>query len=209
MTPPSAFHSVVPSPGLLELTSIPPGTRITLRPQQPGHQQTDRGAGSDAAAATEQDQQQTSRPPALPNLFGHISRHTRAPAEIGNLHLQAQADALDLARRGYNPGPLYQHSDEFPESEDDYEMMMDDADLADEEQVYRFVERLGTGVGQDDERRLRGYQVMRGQMASHKRVASRKAVKELESVDIKELSESERSKWPFSPDYEPPVARIC
>ena len=67
-----------------------------------------------------------------------------------------------------------------------------------EDEHLRFIEQFGpAGPGYHElgagESRLRAHQILRGQM-SNKRVASRKAIASLESVDASTLSESERSK---------------
>ncbi|KAL2255722.1 hypothetical protein VTK26DRAFT_2810 [Humicola hyalothermophila] len=71
----------------------------------------------------------------------------------------------------------------------------DDSAPDDEEQVYRYVQEFSVGhphFRNLSEEHIRAAQLLRGQL-SNKRVASKKALAQLESVDIQTLPESERT----------------
>ena len=67
--------------------------------------------------------------------------------------------------------------------EDDYNL-----DEEDEEDALRYILNADDG-------NLRGYQMLRGQLDTTKRVATKKALRELQSVQISDLPEKERSKF--------------
>ncbi|VBB73437.1 Putative protein of unknown function [Podospora comata] len=76
--------------------------------------------------------------------------------------------------------------DDYDESEEDYSPIDDD------DEAYRFATQFGHGY-MPDESRLRQQQLLRGQMSSNKRVASKKALASLQSVDMESLTASERT----------------
>lgn len=103
------------------------------------------------------------------------------------------------ARRSLSRAYSQQHSDY--DSDDDFD------GLDEEHHALRIIEQFaGTGIpvraGDMDEERIRAHQVLRGQLSS-KRVASRRAISSLQSVDISTLPESERSKLSL------PQACVC
>jgi hypothetical protein len=80
------------------------------------------------------------------------------------------------------------------DSDDDFDQLMDDAD----EQTLRYIEEFSVGNPQFralTEDHVRASQILRGQM-SNKRVASKKALAQLQSVDLDTLPETERSTSP-------------
>lgn len=92
------------------------------------------------------------------------------------------------------PGPGYRHSS--PEGSSD-----EDLDSAENEAGFLEVVTTRNGamppyLGPDE--RIRAHQLMRG-TASGKRVASRRAIESLQSVEISGLGESERSKSKANP----------
>lgn len=81
----------------------------------------------------------------------------------------------------------------------DYDSDEDPADLMEtESETLSFLEQFSVGNigfhGRDDELRIRAQQVIRGQL-TNKRVASRKAIGQLQSVEISTLDEGERCKF--------------
>ncbi|KAK3366951.1 hypothetical protein B0T24DRAFT_373434 [Lasiosphaeria ovina] len=76
----------------------------------------------------------------------------------------------------------------------DYDSEEDPDQIDDDEQALRFIEQFSVGPYHRDfdETRVRAHQLLRGQM-SNKRVASRKALAQLQSVDLDSLEESERT----------------
>ncbi|GAB1311396.1 hypothetical protein MFIFM68171_01606 [Madurella fahalii] len=88
------------------------------------------------------------------------------------------------------PTSVSQHSDY--DSDEDLEQLMDDAD---DQTLHHYIEEFSAGNPQFralTEDHVRASQILRGQI-SNKRVASRKALSQLQSVDLNTLPESERT----------------
>ncbi|KAK4197054.1 hypothetical protein QBC40DRAFT_108830 [Triangularia verruculosa] len=95
-----------------------------------------------------------------------------------SLSARAAAIAEDLARR---------NGDDFDESEEDYSPVDED------DEAYHFATQfVPHGYMGGEENRLRQQQLLRGQLSTSKRVASKKALTSLQSVDMKTLTESEK-----------------
>jgi hypothetical protein len=87
-------------------------------------------------------------------------------------------------------------SSDYDSDEDSPDMMETDGDQL------SFLEQFSVGNmtfhGRDEEMRIRTQQMIRGQL-SNKRIASKKAIGQLQSVDISTLDETERCKLFPSP----------
>lgn len=69
----------------------------------------------------------------------------------------------------------------------------EEADRLDEEEAFRYLEHFSAPRGDPEEYRVRAQQIIRGQLPT-RRVASKRAISQLQSVDRNTLPESEQSK---------------
>lgn len=208
-TQPTASSSGEPRSVVLPPVNSTPLFTASEDPARP----SDRGPGNGASLSSSSSSavtvaSQLPRPP----LFGAMEplQRTDASSTAGSAHPASDPDRPLLPpnsamppgpdrRRYYNaprrvprpqiPPSVSQHSDY--DSDDDLDRLMDDAD----EQTLQYIEEFSVGHPQFralTEDHVRASQILRGQM-SNKRVASKKALSQLQSVDLSTLPESDRS----------------
>ncbi|KAK0717015.1 hypothetical protein B0T26DRAFT_274404 [Lasiosphaeria miniovina] len=158
---------------------------------------TSRGNGNSSSPRTTASISQ----PARPILFGGLEP---ARAEAGpSVAVSSDSDTPPPPRltppiqpnterrRNFIPRPRFRRNTAL---NSDYDSEEDPDQIEDDEQALRFIEQFSVGPYHRDfdETRVRAHQLLRGQM-SNKRVASKKALAQLQSVDLDSLEESERT----------------
>lgn len=136
-------------------------------------------------------------PSTRPDPSGQSGR--RLPAELwGPESIAHTGRSVEVP--GPRPAAYAGRHDVHPSVQSDYDSDEDPDQLEDDDRDLRFIDQFsvnGDFPRDMGEAQVRAHQILRGQAPS-KRVASRRAVSQLQEVDIDSLEESERSEF-FSP----------
>lgn len=189
--------------------AAPPASRTSLftsPDDSPRAGQTRTNGGGNGATSSSSSASIPPQPPQTHRLvFFNGSDHPRTDAgpstmpEADPLFAGSAPPAPPNTRRGLTTRLRIGRGTAASVSDDSDE----DPDIMDSEsEAISFLEQFTSGHPSirdrdNDEFRIRAHQILRGQM-TNKRVASRKALSQLQTVDLSTLEESERSKFDFS-----------